>query len=52
MLSYRYMFMDMDGSRNGTDEIDDQLIISDEAGGFGFLGRLAIQPAPERVAAR
>lgn len=28
MLSYRYMFMDMDGSRNGTDEIDDQLIIS------------------------
>ena len=46
MLSYRYMFMDMEGSRNGTDAVSDEMIISDDAGGFGF------QVTPTRMSAQ
>ena len=36
MLAYRFMYMEMEGSRDGTDAIGDQRVISDPPAGFGF----------------
>jgi len=36
MLSYRFMHMEMQGMRAGTDAIADQRVIADAPGGFGF----------------